>query len=61
MTAEKENEQDAGPPIITQDAEDCVADAPAAGEDEDAAVVNANVDHYKLLGPNTPPPGNRKI
>ena len=61
MTAENENQQDAGPPVITQDAEDCVADAPAAGEDEDAAVVNANVDHYKFLGPNTPPPGNRKI
>ena len=52
-----DNDEDAGPTVINLDAEDTGADAAAAGarDAEDADV--ANVDHYKFLGPNTPPPG----
>ena len=56
-----DNYEDAGPAVIDLDAEDSGADAATAGagDAEDADV--ANVDHFKFLGPNTPPPGNRKI
>ena len=56
-----DNDEDAGHAVIDLDTEDSGANvvAAGAGDAEDADV--ANVDHYKFLGPNTPPPGNPKI